>query len=171
MTTVTSVGSRVRALLLSRTAVRFTRYTGSSVIAVGIAQLTMLLVYVLWSVPAGRASLVAFIAGAIPKYILNHAWAWGRHRMPRLGREVLPYAAIVAASAALTALMTGAADRSIPHLVESDSLRVTLVQLTFLFANGLMFVVKFVLFDQLVFRDRFGKGGRPRKRKPTSGRP
>lgn len=168
MTTATSVSSRVRALLCSRTAVRFSRYTGSSVIAVAIAQLTMLLVYVFSSVPAGRASLIAFFAGAVPKYVLNHTWAWGRRRIPRLGREMLPYATIVAVSALLTAFMTGAADRYIPQLVDSQSARIALVQATFLLANALMFVVKFVLFDQLVFSDRFRKRGHPRKRpQPT----
>lgn len=149
---------------------RFSRYTGSSVIALGIAQLTMLLVYVFSNVPAGRAGLIAFVAGAIPKYILNHTWAWGRRRVPRLGREVLPYAAIVAASALLTALMTGSAGRYIPQLVASEPVRVALVQVAFLFANALMFVVKFVLFDHLVFSDRSRGDGRPRRRQGTSAR-
>ncbi len=50
-------------------------------------------------------SVVAFIAGAVPNWILNRRWAWGVRGRVAVGREVVGYVAIsvlalVASSAA-----------------------------------------------------------------------
>ena len=163
MITATSLVTRGRRLLRSRLGIRFTRYTGSSLVAVGVGQLAFLLVYTATDYHGGVASVVAFFAGAIPKYALNRMWAWERRGRPQMWRETLPYAAVVGTSLVLTALMTRTADHYVRQFVEADNLRTFLVWAAFIGTNGLLFLVKFVLFDRVVFSDpsREQPPGRP----------
>lgn len=154
---------RVPRLLL------WVRYSASSVIAGAISELAFLICYWLGTPPV-VASVVAFAAGAVPNYILNRRWAWRRTGRADRIRELLPYAVIVVVTAAAAALMTTAADHWLRDRIESHVWQTLLVSATFLGTYGVMFVLKFVLFDRLVFGPRTGDldGGRIRATKSLS---
>src|SRR5699024_2076528 len=121
-----------------------------SVIAAAVSELAFLLLYG----PVGSgpriASALAFVAGAVPRYVLSRRWAWGRRGRSRLGREVLPYVVVVVATAALAMFMTSVAEGFVQRVVAAPTLRVVLVGAVFLLTFGAMFVVKFVVFDRVV---------------------
>lgn len=144
------------------------RYSASSVIAGVISELGFLACYWLGTPPV-VASIVAFAAGAVPNYILNRRWAWGRTGRADRTRELLPYVVIVVVTAAAAALMTTAADHWLRDRIDSQLVQTVLVGATFLGTYGVMFVLKFVLFDRFVF----ARPPEPRTRTtelPTTGR-
>jgi putative flippase GtrA len=141
------------------------RYAAGSVIAGVISQTVFVACYALGAAPV-VASITAFVAGAVPNYLLNRLWAWEQRGRARVGREVLPYAAIVVVTALAAAAVTSAADAWVRTAVESRAWQVALVGAAFLGTYGFMFVLKFVLFDRLIFTDR-----RSRHQVPTSTRP
>lgn len=138
------------------------RYTAASVIAGVISELVFLVTYWFGAAPF-VASVVAFVAGAVPNYLMNRRWAWRRTDTPHPVRETLPYAVIIVVTALAAILVTTLADRWVDTHVDSHGLRVFLVAAAFLGTYGVMFVLKFVLFDRLIFAGR--RAGTP---EPTS---
>lgn len=129
------------------------RYTGASVAAGIISEVVFVATYWFAAVPL-VASLLAFLAGAVPNYLMNRYWAWQRRGRPDRTREVLPYAAIVVVTALAAILVTTAADRWVRDHVTAHALQVALVGTAFLATYGTMFVLKFVLFDRFIFVER-----------------
>ncbi len=129
------------------------RYTGASVIAGIISEVVFIVTYWFATVPL-IASLLAFVAGAVPNYLMNRYWAWQRRGRSDRTREILPYAVIVIVTAVIAILVTTAADRWVRDHVAAHALQVTLVSAAFLATYGAMFILKFVLFDRFIFVDR-----------------
>jgi putative flippase GtrA len=129
------------------------RYTGASVIAGVISETVFVVTYWFGAVPL-VASLLAFVAGAVPNYLMNRYWAWRRRGRPDRMREVLPYAMIVVVTALTAIVVTTAADRWVRDHVIAHPVQVILVGAAFLATYGAMFVLKFVLFDRFIFVDR-----------------
>jgi putative flippase GtrA len=129
------------------------RYTGASVIAGVISEAVFVVAYWFGAVPL-VASLLAFVAGAVPNYLMNRYWAWRRRGRPDRMREVLPYAMIVVVTALTAILVTTAADRWVRDHVTAHPVQVILVSAAFLATYGTMFILKFVLFDRFIFVDR-----------------
>jgi putative flippase GtrA len=132
---------------------RVTRYTIGSIIAAGVSALTFALLLVL-GVGTTADSVAAFIAGAIPNWILNRSWAWQRRGRPAFGREVIGYGltsivSLIAASAATA--WTNDQVRSIPS---HDGLRVMLVTASYLAVFALLFLVKFGVYELWIFSGR-----------------
>ncbi len=139
------------------------RYAAGSVIAGVISQAVFVLCYAL-GVAAAAASVAAFVAGAVPNYLLNRRWAWRRAGRADLARETAPYMLIVVLTALAAAAVTTAADAFVPTVVDDHTWQVVLVGAAFLGTYGIVFVLKFVLFDRLVF-------ARSRHQVPTRARP
>lgn len=129
------------------------RYTGASVIAGIISEIVFLVTYWFGAVPL-VASLLAFVAGAVPNYLMNRYWAWQRRGRADRTMEILPYAVIVVVTAIIAILVTTAADRWVRDHIAAHAWQTTLVGAAFLATYGVMFVLKFVLFDRFIFVDR-----------------
>lgn len=137
MRVLTKLRSRRGRLLL------WAKYSASSVVATVVSQLAFALCYWFGS-PALVATLVAWLAGAVPNYVLNRRYTWGR------SGQKLPYTLIVIGSAVSAALVTSLTD----HLVrgiESHAWKTLLVTGSYFGTYAVLFIVKFVLFDRLVF--------------------
>ena len=131
------LGPRRSRLLL------WARYSASSVVAVVVSQVAFALCYWLGA-PAVVATLVAWLAGAVPNYLLSRRWAWGRQG------QLLPYAMIVIGSAVTAALVTTATDHLVQG-IDSHAWRTVLVTGSYFGTYGVLFILKIVLFDRLVF--------------------
>jgi putative flippase GtrA len=138
------------------------RYTASSVIAGVISSVVFLVAYWFEAAPV-VATLVAFVAGAVPNFLMQRYWTWRRTGTPHPVREALPYLATIVSTALLASLVTTLADRWVEAHVGPHGLGVFLVGAAFLGTYGVMFVVKFVLLDRLIFAGR--RAGTP---EPTS---
>jgi putative flippase GtrA len=142
----------IRALVRLRQ--RLTRYTAGSVIAGVISEVAFLAVYGSGLAGPRVASVVAFLAGAVPNYHLNRSWTWGRRGRSDPLRELLPYAATVLVSVGIASLTTSFVDRSVGAWTDNRLLQVVLVTATFAATYGGLFVAKFVLFERVLFADR-----------------
>lgn len=128
------------------------RYTGSSVVAAACSEATLLLLYGLLDLSPGWSSSLAWVAGALPNYWLNRSWAWQLRGRPDLLREVLPYAAIVAATLLLAIASTRAVDDALRTAGTAPETRVILVAITFLGVYVAVFLLRFLLLDRLFSR-------------------
>lgn len=128
------------------------RYAGGSVVATVCSELAFVLLYGPLHVTPGWSSVVAWLAGAVPNYWLNRAWAWRRRGRPSLRAELLPYALIVGFTLVLATLATRAADGALAGADISSGVRVSLVAATFFGVYVVMFVLRFFLFDRLFAR-------------------
>ena len=145
---------RARALAQRPGVRRFSRYAVGSVVAFGASNVAFLLLYGLGLTSPQVASVLAFAAGIPVNYVLNRRWAWQRRGRPGLRDELLPYAAVVATSVIGSAVGTWAADRWVQSADLPRALEVGVVDAAFVAINGTLFLVKYVLLDRVVFRER-----------------
>lgn len=132
----------------------FLRYAAGSVVAAGCSEVVLIGSYALLGLGPQAAAALAWLAGAIPNYMLNRRWAWKRRGEAAFLRETLPYWAITLGTALLAILATSAADGWVRHLVTDRGERSLLLGAVYLAAYGFVFVAKFALFDRWVFATR-----------------
>ena len=96
---------------------RVFRYGANAIVATVCSQVTFIVLYGWVGVGTTLTSTLAWLAGAIPNYVLNRSWTWGRRGRPSLRREVVPYVAIVLGTLGLAILATAARrGRPRPHV-------------------------------------------------------
>jgi putative flippase GtrA len=95
---------------------------------------------------------VAFVAGAVPNWILNRRWAWERRGREGVGRETTLYMVVSAISllassgaTKVTAIATNSAGRTAKDLLVTFSYMASVVILS---------VLKYIIYDRFVFVDR-----------------
>ena len=129
-----------------------TRYALGSVVAAVSSALTFELVYVLG---AGTTvcSISAFVAGAIPNWILNRRWTWKRKGRPVWGREIGGYVAISLVSLVSTSAATAWASHHVGWIPPHYGLRAAALTATYMAVVAVLFVVKFGLYEYWVFSE------------------
>jgi putative flippase GtrA len=135
-------GSRRTRLLL------WAKYSAASVVATVISQTAFALCYWFGTAPI-TATLVAWVTGTTPNYLINRRWTWGHTGRP--GRELLPFTIIAVTSAVLAAIVTTVTDRIVQDTIDSHLWKTVLVSGSYLGTYGVLFVLKFVLLDRYVF--------------------
>ena len=128
---------------------RLLRYAGGSGVAAVCSEAAFLLLYGPLGASPGLASVVGWLAGAVPNYWLNRSWAWRRRGRPSLRREVLPYAAIILTTVALAVGATSAVHALTDEGVLTGAWRVVAVNGTFLAVYAVVFVARYALLDRL----------------------
>lgn len=136
----------------------FLRYGAGSLIAMGCSELVLVGAYDVLGAGAAVASVLAWFAGAVPNYILNRRWAWRADRS-REGRgsrrrELALYWSITLVTAVAAIAATTGMDSWIKATTTSRDVQSLLLASAYLLSYGVVFIVKFVLFDRLVFADR-----------------
>ncbi|HET6987652.1 MAG TPA: GtrA family protein [Kribbella sp.] len=146
MRTLTKVANRFG---LSRTRLSvWAKYSAASVVATVVSQVAFALCYWFGTVPL-VATLVAFVSGTAPSYLINRRWTWGHSGRP--GRELLPYTIIAVTSAVIAAVVTTLTDRWAQSRIDSHAWQTVLVSGSYFATYGSLFILKFVLFDRYVF--------------------
>lgn len=151
------MGRRLAALARarrSRTAGRVGRYTVGSVVAGVCSELVFLSVLYFQLAGPRVASLAAFVAGAVPNYVLNRRWAWARRGRVDLWREGVVYVAVILASALVAGSTTSWVDARVDALTTRHGLQVVLTGGAFLLTYGGLFALKYLIFDRYVFAGR-----------------
>ncbi len=131
---------------------RHLRYAAGSGVATICTQVTFLVLYGALQTTPAVASVVGWLAGAVPNYWLNRSWTWGRRGRPSLTREVLPYVAIVLGTLLVATVATSAVHAALERAQVAAGVRLLLVNGTFLAVYGLMFVLRYFLLDRLFRR-------------------
>ncbi|MEC9059646.1 MAG: GtrA family protein [Actinomycetota bacterium] len=71
--------------------VKLLRYSGVSVIAVLVTQSCLWLGLAVIKWPALAANIFAVTIGAVPAYLMNRSWVWGRRDSHSVREEILPF--------------------------------------------------------------------------------
>jgi len=130
------------------------RYAFSSAVATGISELGFLLLYGQGIAGPHVAGAVAFVSGALPKFVMARWWVWRRSGAPALTGEVVPYVVAAAATGVGAGALTDWAEAAVKAYAHHRPMEVWLVGAAFLASMAVMFAIRFVVFDRWVFNDR-----------------
>lgn len=127
---------------------RLVRYATTSVVAFGVSEAVLVVLYGHAVVNATVAALIANLVGTVPSYLMSRYWIWHDASRSRVGRQVALYWTTSAVTIVLTSLGTGAVASLAPaghryHLLVAVA-GFTAVNLAF-------WVAKFVLYQRVVF--------------------
>ncbi len=125
------------------------RYAAGSAVATVCSEVTFLVLYGLLDSSPAVASVLGWLAGAVPNYWLNRTWTWRRRGRPSIRSEVLPYAAIVGVTLLLATAATSVVHNGLTGAQVSDGVRLVLVGGTFLAVYAGVFLGRFFLLDRL----------------------
>ncbi len=153
-------------------AVRLWRYGAGSIVAFATSTVVLFVCLSLFKMGAITSTIVAFLAGAIPNWVLNRRWAWERRGREGVVKETTLYVivsvvALVASSAAdkFTAVETAQ--------LHNELVKNVLVTVSYMFSVVVLTGLKYIAYDRLVFVDR--PGSRParhsRSQVPTTTEP
>ncbi len=146
----------IRKLLdLQRSALggRITRYTLGSAIAAATSAVVFALLYVI-GVGTTACSVAAFVAGAIPNWILNRRWAWKVQGRIAIGREVIAYIIVSAITLVATTESTAWTQRQVQSIPAHHGIRVLLVTGSYLAVFAILFVARFAVYEFWIFSGR-----------------
>jgi len=133
--------------MVTRPRIRFARFTVASAIATTITQLVLVAEYAVGTGDALTASTVAFLAGAVPHFVLVRYWAWAEHDPSKLGRQLTGYLAVTALGGVASIGLTTLTEPLVTTL--APDWQVILLSVAYLVASGPVFLVKFVVLDRL----------------------
>jgi len=131
-------------LLRARFDNRHVRYTTVSIVAVACSQSLLLLLQAFGLRPA-PANVLAVTVGCIPSYTGNRYWVWGKRGRNHFWREVMPFWAIALVGLAFSTLLVFV----VSHFWTHNPL---VINSTNLVAFGTLWVFKYVMLDQLLFK-------------------
>lgn len=135
----TSLWNRVEGVVGQKAA----RYTLVSGVSVAVTQVVLGVLVLGLDTGAATANFLAVSIGAVPSYLLNRAWTWGKTGKNHLWKEVVPFWAMALLGLVLsTALVDWAAGQWSHPLVPNIA---NLVAFGFLWV-GKFFVLHLVLF-------------------------
>lgn len=147
----------------------FVRYAAGSLIAMACSEVVLIGSVGLIGLGATTGAVLAWAAGAAPNYALNRRWAWKKTGTDGLVRENAAYWVITIVTALGAIAATKGADLWLRGHVNSRAELSYLLGAAYFAAYGVVFVVKFVLFDKLVFTRR-EPGPRSRSQVPNTTR-
>jgi putative flippase GtrA len=132
---------------------RITRYTIGSAVAFATSAIVFPVLYVLGA-STTACSIGAFVAGAIPNWVLNRRWAWKLRGRIAVGREVVAYVTISALQLVLTSLTTAWTQRHVQGIPAHHGFRAALVTAAYLAVFVVMFAGKFAIYEFWIFSGR-----------------
>ncbi|MDR7300469.1 GtrA family protein [Haloactinomyces albus] len=126
------------------------RFAAASAVATVSNQVVFVTAYAAGASPV-LATVLAWLAGAVPNFLLNRR-TWGSGGRTALRGEILRFVTISVSTALLAAFATSSVEPLALRLFsESPGARIALVSAVFVATYAVMFVVKFVLMDRIVF--------------------
>jgi len=132
-------------------AAKLTKYAIGSVVA--LATSVVVFAVMDWmGIRTGICSAAAFVAGAIPNWILNRKWAWRLEGRAEFMREIFAYTVISVLVWAASTWATGNTQNWANSTFPAGSgLRVLFTTSAYVLVQAVFFMVKFVIYDKWVF--------------------
>jgi putative flippase GtrA len=131
---------------------RLWRYGAGSVVAFSVSSVVVTVCYSWLGLGAITSSTIAFLAGAVPNWVLNRRWAWQKRGREGVGRETALYALITGLSWGAYTAVTKLAALAVAGA--GATARDIVVTLTYMAANVLFAALKYVAYDRVVFAGR-----------------
>lgn len=135
---------------------KFIRYSMVSAVAIVISQVVILVCAWVFGFSGVVANAVGAAASTPASYELNRKWAWGKHGKSHMWREVVPFWALTVAGFLASTVTVGLADSFAKHHSVTGLARALVIMGASLFAYGVIWIAKFVIFNRLVFVNRAG---------------
>lgn len=120
------------------------RYSMVSVVAIATTQLALLAMVVLLDWDPSLSNVIAVSAGAVPSYVLNRAWTWGKVGKSHLTKEVLPFWAISLFGLIFSTLVVGWATETWDGALVANIANIG--------AFGVLWVGKFAFLNMVLFK-------------------
>lgn len=146
---VASVWRRLRTTI----GIRFSRFAGASIVAFLASTTALSVCDGLLHLSSTAAALISWLSGVSVSYILTR-WAWGRKDRPNVLRETLPFLAISALVVLVLSLATKLGYGIAADLHLRGPRHVAVVESVFVIANFGTFLMRFVIFHHVLFKDR-----------------
>jgi putative flippase GtrA len=133
---------------------KFLRYSMVSAVAIVISQVVILIAAWLFHLSGIASNALGAAASTPASFELNRKWAWGKTGKSHMWKEVLPFWALTLTGLAASTGTVEIADSMAKshHVLGLD--RALLIMGASLFAWGVVWVAKFVIFNRLVFAPR-----------------
>jgi putative flippase GtrA len=141
----------LRRLARSRLARLFTRFAAGTVVSTACSQLAFVLLFGVLEASAAVSGAVAFVAGAIPNFLIHRFWTWRRCGPVGMRREVAPYLAVITLSGLVAIGITTAVDRLVSSAIGDHAVRTAVLAAVYNLSYLPLFVLKFALLDRYVF--------------------
>jgi len=148
-----SLPAPVRRKLRGETGRRFVRFVLVALAAVISSQLALVVFLDAAHIGAGTSGVLAAIVGAAVSYVLSR-WAWERKGKPHVLKEVLPFWIVSVAAWIVLGLATKLGVHFAGSQPRGDLDWHLVVNGTYLAANVLTFLARFVIFHYVLFADR-----------------
>ncbi len=133
---------------------KFIRYSMVSGIAVVISQVTLVLCTGVFGLSGILSNTVAAVVSTPASYELNRKWAWGKSGKSHLWREVAPFWGFTLIGYLGSTGTVQLADTMTKSHGVHGGLRLLAIMGAQLFAYGLVWIVKFLVFNRIIFADR-----------------
>ncbi len=133
---------------------RLMRAGATSVMATILSHGVYIGLLVLARADATLASTVAFLCGAVFNYMVGRRFTWGRRRRPHPVKEMLPYLVVITSGGAVSIAVATLTQHLIRPMDLSLAQRTLVLEIANIASYGVVFFVKFMLLDRLVFRHR-----------------
>ena len=134
----------------SPTGQKLIKYSAVSVISVIVNVVLLGVTYGILQWDAGPANIFAVGVSAIPSYYLNRAWAWGKRGRSHLLKEVIPFWALAFLGLVISTIAVHEVGNNIKQY--HHAVQTLIVAATNIAAFGLLWVAKFIIFNELMFK-------------------
>jgi putative flippase GtrA len=134
----------------SPTGQKFLKYSAVSVISVVVNVVLLVFAYVVLDWKEAPANVFAVAVSAVPSYYLNRAWAWGKRGRSHFMKEVVPFWALAFLGLLMSTIAVDLVGNNIQHL--HKAVRTVIVAATQIGAFGILWIVKFIIFNELLFK-------------------
>jgi putative flippase GtrA len=133
--------------------IKLSRYTLGSLVALITSEIVFFVCFSWLGVGTTAATIAAFVAGAIPNWILNRRWTWQRQGTVKVWREIILYTVVSLLSLLLSSLGTAAANHLTHLTTVSNGVRDLFVTGAYLACQVFLWGFKFVAYEFVVFVD------------------
>lgn len=145
---------RLRTRLNTPERRKFIKYSLVSVISMAVTIVLTLFFYGFVHVNGNRTGFIASTIAAIPSYYLNRNWVWGKSGKSHFKKEVLPFWIMAFIGMGFSALVTGWVDDFAKGQTGAHWLRTIIVSGGPVLAFAILWVIKYVLFNRILFVHR-----------------
>ncbi|MDA8025139.1 MAG: GtrA family protein [Actinomycetota bacterium] len=145
---------KIRSLILwskSSEGKKAIRYSLTSVISAVVSQVAFFLLYGVLAVSSKTSSIAATLLGAIPSYILNRYWAFGKKAKNSFWREIFPYFVMAVIGLVFSTWSSDFADSHKTIVGTSHLAQVILVDGAYFGSFAILWVAKYIFLKRILF--------------------
>jgi putative flippase GtrA len=128
------------------------RYSMASVVAVTVSQICIIIFVGILNMEAVLANTLATLIAAVPSYEMNRKWAWGKTGRGHFWKEVVPFWGLALVGWAFSTVCVYFMQRYANHHHFSHVSKTFWVDVVNLSAFGVLWVAKFIIFNQVLFK-------------------